>query len=71
MGLSGVETLGSTEICEVLMVVENDSRERGALDVMAPGTESADDAEELSIIDLIVSFGRGKGLCSLVIRTLL
>ena len=44
------------------MVVEDDSRERGTLDVVAPGAESADDAKKLSIVDLIVSFGRGKGL---------
>ena len=29
---------------------------------MAPGAESADDAKKLSIVDLIVSFGGGKGL---------
>ena len=44
------------------MVVEDDSQERGSLDVMAPGAEGANDAKKLSIIDLIVSFGRGKGL---------
>ena len=44
------------------MVVEDDGRERGSLDVVAPGVESADDAKKLSIVDLIVSFGRGKGL---------
>ena len=29
---------------------------------MAPGAEGANDAKKLSIVDLIVSFGRGKGL---------
>ena len=50
------------EIGEVLMVVEDDSRERGSLDVVAPGAEGANDAKKLSIVDLIVSFSGGKGL---------
>ena len=54
--------LGGTEIWEVLMVIEDDSQKRGALYVMVPGAESADDAEEFSIVDLIVSFGGGERL---------
>ena len=42
------------------MVVEDDSWKWGALDVMSPGMESVDDAEEFSIVDLIISFGRGE-----------
>ena len=44
------------------MVVEDDSRERGSLDVVAPGAKGANDAKKLSIVDLIVSFGGGEGL---------
>ena len=54
--------LGGTEVGEILMVVEDNSRERGSLDIVAPGAESADDAKKLSIVDLIVPFGGGKGL---------
>ena len=35
-GLAGVETLGGTEIGEILMVIEDDSREQGSLDIVAP-----------------------------------
>ena len=44
------------------MVVEDNSQKRRSLDVVAPGAEGANDAKKLSIIDLIVSFGGGKGL---------
>ena len=50
------------EVREILMVVEDNHQEGGTLYVMSPGAEGADDAEELSIIDLIVTFGRRKGL---------
>ena len=44
------------------MVVEDGSWEWGSLNVMLPGAEGANDTEEFSIVDLIVSFGRRKGL---------
>ena len=57
-----VETLGGVEVGEVLMVIEDNSRKWGSLDVVSPGAESADDTEKFSIVNLIVSFGGGKGL---------
>ena len=60
--LSAIERLGLSEIGEVLMVGEDLYRERGAMEVMAPGLQGANDSEEFAIIDVVVTLGRGEGL---------
>ena len=44
------------------MVIEHGSGEWGSLNIVAPGVESADDAEELAIVNLVILFHRGEGL---------
>ena len=60
--LAAVERLGLAEVGEVFVVGEDLYRERGAVEVMAPGFQGADDSEEFVIVYVIVSFCRGEGL---------
>ena len=62
MRLSAIERLGLSEIGEVLMVGEDLYRERGAMEVMSPGFQGANDSEEFAIIDIVVTLSRGEGL---------
>ena len=48
--LAAVECLGLAEIGEVFVVGEDLHRERGSMEVMAPGLQGADDGEEFTII---------------------
>ena len=50
------------EVGQVLMVSEDGDRMWGALQVLFPFTQSKDDGEKLSIIDVIVSFCCREGL---------
>jgi len=50
------------EVRKDLVVGEDNGWELRSLDVVAPGVESVHDAEELSVVNLIVPFGRSKGL---------
>ena len=56
--LSAIERLGLAEVGEVFVVCENLYRERRAVEVVTPGFQGADDCEEFSVIDVIVSFSR-------------
>ena len=56
-GLSAIEVLSLAEVGKVLMVGEDLNRGGGALKVMPPSFQSADDGEEFPIEDIIVSFG--------------
>ena len=44
------------EVGEVLMVSKDLYREWGSMEVMSPGFQGADNSEEFSVIDVIVSF---------------
>ena len=50
------------EIGQVFVVGEDLHRERGAMEVVAPRLQGTNDGEEFAVIDVIVAFGRGKGL---------
>ena len=50
------------EVGQVLMVSEDGDRMWGALQVLFPFTQSKDDGEKLSIIDIIVLFHCREGL---------
>ena len=54
--------MGLAEIGEVFVVREDLYRERGAVEVVAPGFQGANDGEKLAIIDIVISFGGGEGL---------
>ena len=62
MCLLAVERLGLAEVGEVLVVGKDLHRERGAMEVMAPGLQGANDSEEFVIIDIVVTLSRGEGL---------
>ena len=59
-GLSTVECLGGVEVGEALVVCTDLYRKWGAMKVMLPGFQSADDGEEFSVIDVIVPFSWGE-----------
>ena len=60
--LTAVENLGLAEICKVFVVGEDLYREGGAVEIVSPGFQGANNGEKFSVIDIIVSFGRGEGL---------
>ena len=46
------------EIHQVLVVGEDLDGEKGTIEIVSPGFQGMDDGEELSVIDIVVSFGR-------------
>ena len=61
-GLSSVEVLGGTEVGEVFVVGEDLDRERGSMEVVSPRLQGADDGEEFSVVNVIVSLSWGERL---------
>ena len=57
-----VERLGLAEISKVLVVSEDLYREGGAVEIVAPGFQGANNGEKFSVINIVISFGRGEGL---------
>ena len=60
MSLVAVEILWLVEVCQVFMVSENLDWERGALEVVAPGSETSNDCKEFVIVDIVLSFSGGE-----------
>ena len=50
------------EVGEVFMVSEYLYWEGGAMEVVVPRFQGADDGKEFAVIDVVVAFGRGEGL---------
>ena len=57
-----IEQLGLAEVGEVLVIHKDLYWEGGAMEVVAPRFQGADDREEFSVIDVVVSFGRRERL---------
>ena len=60
--LSAIERLGLAEVGKVFVVCENLYWKRGAVEVVTPRFQGANDRKEFSVIDVIVSFGRRERL---------
>ena len=60
--LSAVKRLGLAEIREVLVVGEDLYREGGPMEIVSPGLQGTNDSKKFAIIDVVIPFGRGKGL---------
>jgi len=56
VGLLAIQGLGLSEVGKIFMVGEDLNREGGAMEVVSPGFEGADDGKEFSVIDIIVLF---------------
>ena len=54
--LAAIEVLGLTEVRQVLVICEDLYGEGGTVEVVSPGLQGADDHEEFSVINVIVSF---------------
>ena len=54
--LATVKVMGLMEVRQVLVVGEDLDGERGSVEIMSPRLQSADDCEELPVIDVVVSF---------------
>ena len=54
--LSAIEVLGLTEVRQVLVICEYLNGERGAMEVVSPGVQGADDCEEFPVVDVVISF---------------
>jgi len=52
--------LGFSEVGEVLVVGKDLNREGGAMEVVSPRLKGANDGEELTVVDVIVSFCLGE-----------
>ena len=52
-----VEVLRLTEVCQVLVICEDLDGEGGSMEVVPPGFQGTDDCKELSVVNVIVSFG--------------
>ena len=55
--LSAIEVLGLTEVHQILMICEHLNGKRGAVEVVSPGLQGADDCEKFPVIDVIIAFG--------------
>ena len=55
-----IEVLGGMEVGEVFMVSEDLDWERGSVEVVSPRFQGADNSEEISVIDVVVSFCWGE-----------
>ena len=60
--LATVKRLGLTEIGQVLVVGKDLYGKGGTMEIVAPRFQGANDGEEFTVIDIIVSFGGGEGL---------
>ena len=60
--LAAVEVLGLTEVRQVLVICEDLYGEGGTMEIVPLGLQSADDGEELLVVDIVVSFGWDKRL---------
>ena len=58
MCLAMIEILCLTEVRQVLMICEDLDGEGGAMEIMSPRLQSADDGKELPIIDIVIPFCR-------------
>ena len=61
-GLPSGEFARILEIREVLVIGEDGDGVRSPLQVLFPFHKSEDNGEELSIVNVVVTFGRGEGL---------
>jgi hypothetical protein len=57
-GLSAVEFLGGLEVRQVLVIRKDHSGKRGTMEIVAPGLQSLNYAEQFAIVDFIVPLGR-------------
>ena len=57
-----IEVLCLTEVHQVLVIGEDLYRKGGAVKIVPPGLQSADDGKEFTVIDVIVSFSRDEQL---------
>ena len=51
-----------SEVREVLVVGEDLDRERGAMEVVAPSFQGANDSKEFTVVDVVISFRGGERL---------
>ena len=58
--LSVVKRLGLAEIGEILMIGEYLHRKGGAMEIVVPGFQGANDRKEFSVIDVVIAFGGGE-----------
>ena len=54
--------MGLAEISKVLVVGEDLYGKGGAMEIVAPGLQGANNGEELSVINIVITFGGGEGL---------
>ena len=54
--------MGLAEIGEVFVVGEDLYGEGGAVEIVAPGFQGANNGEKLSVINIVITFGGGEGL---------
>ena len=57
-----VKRLGLAKVGKIFVVGEDLYGEGGAMEIVAPRFQGANDGEEFTIIDIIVPFSRGEGL---------
>ena len=60
--LTVVERLGLVEISKVLVVCEDLYGEGRAVEIVTPGLQGANNGKKFPVVNVIIAFGRGKGL---------
>ena len=60
--LAAVKCLGLAEIGQVFVIGKDLHQEGRAMKIVVPGFQGMDDCEELSVVDVIISLGRGEQL---------
>ena len=61
-GLAAIQRLRLSEVCEIFMVSEDLDWEGGAMEVVAPRFQGANDGKEFTVIDVVIPFCGGERL---------
>ena len=60
--MASVKCLGLSEVGEVFVIGEDLYREGGAVEIVAPGFQGANNGEKFPVVNVIISFSGGEGL---------
>jgi len=61
LGLSSIEFLCASEVCQIFVIRMNYCSVHRSLNVVTPFGEGTNDGQQFSIVDFVVSFSRGEG----------
>ena len=60
--LAAIQRLRLSGVCEIFVVSEDLDREGGAMEIVAPCFQGANDGKEFAVVDVVIPFRRGERL---------